>query len=94
MITVKADEELFNLWNRVGYKVLDLKTIVQNDMKLEEQDILEFIQHYRMTQTQLKIVFNNTMRHVLKDNPDLQEKLLEAERQQLEKTLNDELGEL
>lgn len=89
MIIIKANQELFNLWNRVGYKVLDLKSIMQNDMELNTDDILEFIQHYRMTETQLKVVFNNTMKHILQQNPGLQMELFEVERKQLEKTLNE-----
>ena len=67
-IKIKADEELFNQWQKVGRIVANLASIVQNDMEIEAEELAEWHGSYYASVDELKEVFQETMAQLRANN--------------------------
>lgn len=63
-IKVKANEKLFNQWQKVGRIITNLASIVQDDMEVEIMDIAEHEQLYIRCLEELKEVHKKTLDHI------------------------------
>lgn len=64
MIKVKANEELFNQWQKVGRVIGYMASIVQNDMEIKIEDIAEWEQLYIHCLEGLREVHRRTLDHI------------------------------
>lgn len=63
-IKVKANEELFNQWQKAGRIITNLASIVQNDMEVEIEDMAEWEQLYIRSLEELKAVHQKTLDYI------------------------------
>ena len=74
MIKIKMDEKLFKDWIRLKWKMQHLAGMVQNDMDITEEYLEEWLQEIRDTCKLIKEVRADTMLHIYKSNPNLEER--------------------
>ena len=44
-LPVKADKALFDRWNEIGQKIALQRSIVQNDMEIDTEELKEWMRH-------------------------------------------------
>ena len=74
MIKIKGNEKLFNDWIHLKWKIQHLAGMVQNDMEIEQEELEEWLQDIRDTCKLIKEVRADTMLHIYKSNPNLEER--------------------
>lgn len=64
LLQIKANQELFDAWRTLGYRIGALANIVQNDMAISEEDLLAWGQDFDTYKDELDKVLARTVEHI------------------------------
>lgn len=67
-IKIKANEELFNRWQKIGRIITNLASIVQNDMEIGVDDLAEWEQLRNQSMDELRELYDTTVMQLRRDN--------------------------
>jgi len=66
---VKANEELFNAWKSLAYRLEQNNAIVQNDQPISDEELLVWAQNLSRTLKEIELLKAKTQQYILLSSP-------------------------